>query len=350
MLMETVWFVIVSAMLAVYVILDGFDFGVGVLHRFVARTEEERRTVLAAIEPVWDGNEVWLIAAGGVLFLAFPRTYAAAFSGFYLALNLVLWLLILRGVALAFRSHQDNPLWREFWDTTFAVSSAALAVVLGTSLGNLIRGVPVDETGYFLLPLFTDFRPGTWPGVFDWYTTLVGIFALCALAAHGGFYLAWKTSGPVQERSRAAARTAWWAVLPLWVLSTAATAWIQPDVFRTLVARPWSLAFVILMLGGFWGGFRFLSLGRDLSAFLSSSAFLLGLLGASMTGNYPAWLRSTIDPAQSLTVANTVAADEGLRVALVWWTFGITLVAGYFFYVFHSIRGKVDPGAEDHGY
>ena len=122
--METIWFVIVSAMLAVYVVLDGFDFGVGILHRFVARTEEERRTVLAAIEPVWDGNEVWLIAAGGVLFLSFPRTYAAAFSGFYLALNLVLWLLILRGVALAFRSHQNNPLWREFWDSTFSASSA----------------------------------------------------------------------------------------------------------------------------------------------------------------------------------------------------------------------------------
>src|ERR1700745_818083 len=118
--METVWFAIVTGMLAVYVILDGFDFGAGILHRFVARTDEERRTVLAAIGPVWDGNEVWLIAVGGVLFVAFPRVYATAFSGFYLALMIVLWVLILRGVPIEFRSHQDNPLWREFWDAVFA--------------------------------------------------------------------------------------------------------------------------------------------------------------------------------------------------------------------------------------
>src|SRR5713226_2953020 len=125
--MESVWFVIVSGMLAVYMVLDGFDFGVGILHRFVARTDEERRTVLAAIGPVWDGNEVWLIAAAGVLFLAFPRVYSAAFSGFYLALMIVLWLLILRGVAIESRSRLQNPLWREFWDTTFAPQRVLLA-------------------------------------------------------------------------------------------------------------------------------------------------------------------------------------------------------------------------------
>src|SRR5215831_21266399 len=146
--MEALWFAIVCGMLAIYTVLDGFDFGAGILHRFVARTEEERETVLAAIEPVWDGNEVWLIAAGGVLFLSFPRVYAAAFSGFYLALMIVLWLLILRGVAIELRSRQDNPLWREFWDTIFALASALLAIVLGTALGNVVRGVPLDRTGF----------------------------------------------------------------------------------------------------------------------------------------------------------------------------------------------------------
>src|SRR5437660_5664648 len=129
--METVWFAVVSAMLAVYVVLDGFDFGVGILHRLVAKTDAERRTVLAAIEPVWDGNEVWLVATAGVLFMGFPRVYSAAFSGFYMALMMVLWLLIVRGIAVASRSHQDNPLWHSFWDTAFALSSALLAVVLG---------------------------------------------------------------------------------------------------------------------------------------------------------------------------------------------------------------------------
>src|SRR5262249_25228950 len=173
--------------LATYVVLDGFDFGVGILHRVVARTEEERQMVLAAIEPVWDGNEVWLIAAGGVLFLSFPRTYAAAFSGFYLALNIVLWLLILLGVSIGFRSHQVKPLWREFWDGIFSLASALLALVLGTAIGNVVRGVPLDANGSFYLPLFTNLLPGQHPGVFDWYTLLVGGLAVCIIAGHGGF-------------------------------------------------------------------------------------------------------------------------------------------------------------------
>src|SRR4051812_27277654 len=179
--MDAVWFAIVTGMLAIFVVLDGFDFGVGILHRFVARTDEERRTVLAAIGSVWDGNEVWLIASGGVVFMGFPKVYSAAFSGFYMALIFVLWLLILRGIAIESRSHQANPLWREFWDAVFSFASTLLAIVLGTSLGNLIRGVPVDETGLFAMPLFTDFSPGNQPGIFDWYTTLVGLFTLCVL-------------------------------------------------------------------------------------------------------------------------------------------------------------------------
>ncbi len=347
--METVWFVIVTAMLGIYVVLDGFDFGVGILHRLVARTDEERRTVLAAIEPYWDGNEVWLIAAGALLFQAFPRTYAAAFSGFYLALMIMLWLLILRGIAIGFRSHQDNPLWQEFWDTTFSVASVLMAVVLGTALGNLIRGVPLDSSGSFFLPLFTNFRPGEPPGVFDWYTTLVGIFALCAIAGHGALYLVWKTTGVVQARSGDWARRAWMAVIPLWALTTLATAWVQPDVFRNLVARPWSLIFVAVMLGGIWGVFHFRNRGRELAAFLSSSAFILGILAATMTGIYPYWLRSTLDPDQSLTVANSAASSYGLRMALYWWTIGITLVVFYFTYVFRTGRGKVGSRDEMHG-
>ena len=157
--------------------------GSAILHRLVARTDEERRTVLAAIGPVWDGNEVWLIAAGGVLFMAFPRVYATAFSGFYMALMIVLWLLILRGVAIEFRSHQDHPLWREFWDTVFSLASALLAVVFGTTLGNLDPRRPARErTGSRGMPLFTNFRPGREPGILDWYTGLVGLFTLVALA------------------------------------------------------------------------------------------------------------------------------------------------------------------------
>jgi cytochrome d ubiquinol oxidase subunit II len=343
--MEAVWFAIVAGMLAVYTVLDGFDFGVGILHRFVARTDAERRTVFAAIGPVWDGNEVWLIAAGGVLFLAFPRVYAAAFSGFYLALMIVLWLLILRGVAIESRSRQENPLWREFWDTTFSVSSALLAIVLGTALGNVIRGVPLDETGWFFVPLFTDFRPGVRPGVFDWYTALVGAFTLCVLAGHGALYLVWKTTGPVQARSRVWARGAWLAVLPLWLAVSLATIGVRPELFTTLLARPWFLGFVMLMLGGIAGVFYFLRRGRELAAFLSSGCLLLGLLAATMAGIYPVWLRSTIQPAYDLTAENSAADSYGLRTALAWWTVGIALAGAYFVYLFRSTRGKVDVRA-----
>jgi cytochrome bd ubiquinol oxidase subunit II len=348
--METVWFACVSAMLAIYVVLDGFDFGVGILHRFVARTDEERRTVLAAIGPVWDGNEVWLLAAGGVLFMAFPRVYSAAFSGFYLALMIVLWLLILRGIAIEARSQQANPLWREFWDTIFSLASALLAVVLGTALGNVIRGVPLDATGSFAIPLFTDFWPGAQPGIFDCYTALIGVFTLCVLAGHGALFLVWKTTGTVQARSRTCAKITWLVALPLWALVTLATGWLQPSVFTNLLARPWSLAFVVMMLGGLLGILRFLKRDQELAAFLSSSAFLLGLMAAAMTGNYPHWLRSTQDPAHSLTAENAASDGYALQVGIVWWTVGIVLASGYFVYVFRSFRGKVDADADEYGH
>ena len=193
----------------------------------------------AAIGPFWDGNEVWLVAAGGVLFMAFPRLYSAAFSGFYMPLMIVLWLLIFRGVSIEFRSHAEDPLVREFWDTVFAVSSSLLAVVLGASLGNVVRGVPVEATGEFAMPLFTDFLPGKRPGVFDWYTTLAGLFSLLVLTGHGALFLVWKTTGPVHIRA-ALARTAWTAVLVCWPLLTLVTALIRPELFTTLAARPWS--------------------------------------------------------------------------------------------------------------
>jgi cytochrome bd ubiquinol oxidase subunit II len=344
--MEAVWFVIVSGMLAAYAVLDGFDFGVGAIHRIVAHTDEERRTALAAIGPIWDGNEVWLIAAGGILFVAFPNVYATAFSGFYLALMVVLWLLILRGVAIEFRSHQDNPLWREFWDTVFSLASLLLAVIFGTTLGNLIRGVPLGREGLPGMPLFTNFLTGREPGILDWYTTLVGLFTLAALAVHGALFLAWRTTGPVRERSLAFAREGWKAVLVLWIAATAATLWVRPEVFSGLASRPWALPFVALAFAGAWGAHRFPRRGQELAAFLSSSAFLLGMLAATLAGQYPFWLRSTLDPSYSLTALNSASDHYGLGVALTWWVVGIALVAVYFTLLFRWMRGKVgvEPG------
>jgi cytochrome d ubiquinol oxidase subunit II len=343
--MEAVWFVIVSGMLAAYAVLDGFDFGVGAIHRIVARTDEERRTVLAAIGPIWDGNEVWLIAAGGVLFVAFPSVYATAFSGFYLALMVVLWLLVMRGVAIELRLHQDHPLWRELWDTVFSLASLLLAVIFGTTLGNLIRGVPLGKEGLHDMPLFTNFLPGRDPGILDWYTVLVGLFTLAALEIHGALYLAWRTVGPVRERSLAFALTAWKAALVLWIAATAATAWVRPEVFSALAARPWALPFVAVAIAGAWGAVRFARRGQELAGFLSSSAFLLGMLAATLAGHYPFWLRSTVDPTYSLTAFNAASDRYGLRVALVWWVVGIALAVCYFTFLFRWMREKVGAQA-----
>jgi cytochrome d ubiquinol oxidase subunit II len=337
-------------MLAVYVVLDGFDFGAGILHLFVARTDNERRTVLASIGPVWDGNEVWLIASGGVLVYSFPRAYSAGFSGFYLPLMISLWLLILRGLSIEFRSHQPNPLWRSFWDGTFTFSSVLMAVVLGAALGNVIRGVPLDATGFFAGPLFTDFRPGPHPGVLDWYTVLVGVFALGVLAGHGALYLIWKTSGAVQERSRSLAGKIWIAVVALGVVTTTATARVQPSLYANLLAQPWTWLLVALIVGSLVLLFTALGRRRELPAFLSSAVFIVSLLGATAAGVYPNLLVSTLDPAFNLSVDNARAGTLSLRVGLIWWVMAIFLASGYFVYLFRSFRGKVTVEQEGHGY
>src|SRR5262245_49596214 len=198
--METFWFVIVALMLSVYVILDGFDLGAGIIHHLVGRNENDRTLVLRAIGPVWDGNEVWLISAGGTLFFAFPALYAASFSGFYLPLMIVLWLLILRGIAIDFRNHLTGGVWVSFWDVVFSGASLLLAIFYGAALGNVIRGVPFDAEGRFFEPLWTDFRPSGRTGILDVFTILVGLGALAALATHGALWIALKTEGALRER------------------------------------------------------------------------------------------------------------------------------------------------------
>jgi cytochrome d ubiquinol oxidase subunit II len=204
--METVWYCLIAAMLATYVLLDGFDLGTGIVYLIVARTDSERRQVLGSIGPIWDGNEVWLLAAGGTLYFAFPVLYGSSFSGFYLPLMIVLWLLILRGISIEFRNHLQSPVWAPLWDVVFCFSSLLLAVFYGAALGNVVRGVPLDARGYFFEPLWTDFRLGPETGVLDWYTILIGLAAFFALTLHGATWVLLKTTGSVQGRSRRVAR------------------------------------------------------------------------------------------------------------------------------------------------
>ena len=207
--MGTLWFCLAAIVITGYVLLDGFDLGAGIVQLFVARAERETGQVLNSIGPVWDGNEVWLIAAGGTLFFAFPALYASAFSGFYLSLMIVLWLLILRGISIEFRPHVDSPLWRPLWGTVFGLASAALALLFGVALGNVVRGVPLDQSGYFFLPLWTNLSPSGEVGIIDWYTLLVGAASLFALAEHGSLWVVLKTEGSLQERTRSFGARCW---------------------------------------------------------------------------------------------------------------------------------------------
>ncbi len=240
--MVEIWFAIAFAMLATYIVLDGFDFGAGALHLIVAKNDQERRQVLAAIGPFWDANEVWLLATGGVLLLAFPPVLASGLSGFYFAIFLVLWTLILRGISIEFRSHVDHPLWRSAWDGVFGVASAVLPVLFGAALGNLVRGLPIDADGWFSLALFTDFTSRAPVGILDWYTVSAGVFALVALAGHGATFLAWKTDGPVRDRSHRAATWLYAATAVLWLPLTAATSLVNAAMLAALPHRPLALA------------------------------------------------------------------------------------------------------------
>jgi len=342
--MAALWFGLLAVMLAVYAVLDGFDFGVGVLHRFVARNDGERRQVLATIGPVWDGNEVWLLASGGVLFLTFPAAYAAGFSGFYLPLMVVLWLLILRGLSIELRSHEAHPLWRAFWDTVLQCSSVLMAIVLGAALGNVIRGVPLDSSGYFQLPLFGNFSPWGPPGVLDWYTTAIGILTLAILTLHGALYLVWKAEGPVAARALMIARRIWWVVAVLGVAATVLTWKVQPALYLMIDVRVWPAGLVAAALAGFLGIPVWLRRRRERSAFLGSAAFILGLLAATAAGLYPNILSSSIDPQFSITAQSAQAGAYGLRMALIWWVPGILLAVAYFAHLFWRFRGKVAVG------
>jgi len=339
--METIWFWLVAGMLATYVILDGFDFGAGIVHFFVARTDAERRTVLATVGPVWDGNEVWLLAAGGTLYFAFPALYASSFSGFYLPLMMVLWLLILRGVSIEFRNHVESPVWHPLWDAGFSISSALLAIFFGAALANVVRGVPLDRSGEFFLPLWTDWTPGKSPGILDWYTVLGGLAALAALALHGSLWVALKTAGEIERRARRAASVIWWAVLALVALLTVASFAVQPLLLASFAARPWGWIVPIVAIAALLVAEVTNRRLQERAAFLASSAFLAAMLVSAAFGLYPCVLPSNGDPTNSLTISNASAAPYGLHIGLVWFIPGMALAALYFVYAYRSSAGKV---------
>jgi cytochrome d ubiquinol oxidase subunit II len=344
------WFAIVAVMMTAYVVLDGFDMGAGALHRYVARTDRERRQVLAAIGPFWDGNEVWLLATGGALFVAFPPVLASGLSGFYFAIFLVLWALILRGISIEFRSHVEHPLWRAAWDFIFCVGSLLLPVLFGAALGNLLRGLPIDQEGHFSLALFTDFSAKPPVGILDWYTVLAGVVSLLAISGHGATFLAWKTDGEVQARSRRAAMWLYAGVALLWPLATILTWWVNADLFAALPGRPLAWLCVLVAFTGLVSIGLGVRRGQDLRAFLGSCAFLAGVLAATATCLFPVMLRAIDDGTRSLTAYNASVPVTSLRIAFAWWIVGFPLAVLYFVTLFRIHRGKVIAASGREGY
>jgi cytochrome bd ubiquinol oxidase subunit II len=348
--MFEVWFGIVAVMLTAYVVLDGYDLGAGALHLFVARTGDERRQVLAAVGPFWDANEVWLLAAGGALFVGFPRVLAVGVSGFYLAIFLVIWALILRAIAIEFRSHVADPMWRGFWDAVFMIASALLAILWGAAIGNVIRGLPLGANGWFALTLFTDFSARSPVGILDWYTVLTGVFALVALVGHGSLFLAWRTDGPVHDRAHAVARPVFIVLAVLWPVVTLATNVVNPTLLPALPGRPLAWLGVVMAIAGIVVVFVGLARGRPLTAFLGSSAWITGMLVATAACLFPVMLRAVPDAAYSITVSQSGNTSAGLRTALGWWVVGFPIAIAYFVILFRLHRGKAVAAAEGKGY
>ncbi|MDR3746752.1 MAG: cytochrome d ubiquinol oxidase subunit II [Acidobacteriota bacterium] len=349
--MATIWFMIVAVMVAMYVLFDGFDLGAGALHLIIAKTDEERRTVLRAIGPVWDGNEVWLLAAGGTLYFAFPLLYASSFSGFYLPLMMVLWLLMLRAIGIEFRSHIGDPMSKSFFDVIFSVASILLAIFFGAALGNVVRGVPLNPNHYFFEPLWTNWRVGEQNGILDWYTVICGVVALVTLTLHGSLYLATKTEGDLNLRARKAASVLWPVEMLLTIVSFVATVLVVPHVLENY--SKWPIGYLVPVV--VFASLGYMSYahnkGNDKGAFLASCGYIVGMLVGAAFALYPNVLPASTGPEYSLTIFNTAAGSHGLGVGFVWWTLGMLLAIGYFVFIYRMFRGKVKlEEGSDHGY
>jgi cytochrome d ubiquinol oxidase subunit II len=347
-MMGFIWFWLVAIMIVGYVVLDGFDLGVGVLHLFLVRTEAERQATLRSIGPVWDGNEVWLLAGGGTLYFAFPLLYASAFSGFYLPLMIVLWLLILRGVSLELRNHIDVGVWRDLLDGVFGLSSTLLIVFFGAALANVLRGVPLQEDGYFFLPLWTNWAPGVHPGILDWYTVIGGVLALAALTLHGALWLVMKVSGDLEQRARNIVPTLCMIVSVLTLVGLWATMAVRTSSLHNYLDYPITFlipAGVAASLGAIW---YFNRAAQPLRAFLSSCLYLFCMLAGACWGLYPTLLPATTGQDRDITLAKALSGPHTLAVGLAWWAVGMALAVGYVVFVYSKFKGKVDLESAGH--
>jgi len=329
--LPTVWFGLVGALLIGYAILDGFDLGVGALHLF-ARNDQDRRVLLNAIGPVWDGNEVWLVTAGGALFAAFPEVYATVFSGFYPAFMLLLAALIFRAVAIEFRSKQPMRWWRQMWDVSFSFASILGSLLIGIAMGNLVLGIPLDAQHEYA---------GTFRGLLNPYALLVGVTTLALLMMHGSIYLVLKTDGALHRRARRWVQRTIINFILWYAITTLATLLYVPHMGAPISATPWLFGLPVLTVLAIANVPREIYHGRDFRAFLSSCAAIAALLTLFGVGLYPTIVRSVPHPEYSLTIANAASSRTTLTIMLIIALIGMPLVLAYTVSIYWIFRGRV---------
>lgn len=347
-------------MLGMYVILDGYDFGAGIVHLLFAKTDKERAAIRNAIGPFWDANEVWLIASGGVLFFAFPTLYASAFSGFYLPLMLVLWFLIFRAIGLELRGQIHNRLWERFWEKAFGVASLCLALFFGAALGNVVRGVNLgmvengvstQEGHYFFLQLW---NPTLDPlaeshGIIDWFTILLGIVSVITLTIHGANWIILKTSSTINNRLKSIIFKLNMVLCVLVILTAALWQYVKPFPLNNLIDHAWLWIFPLIAAVGLIGQFWIHKFKKDGMGFLFSCLFIMGSFASTVASLFPNVLPSTNSVNPSLTIYNVAAHEYGLSVGMYWFIIAFILVVIYFIIQFRVFKGKLDDvGYGDH--
>jgi cytochrome bd ubiquinol oxidase subunit II len=348
--MIAIWYAVVSFMLIIYVVLDGRNFGAGMLHWFVAKTPEERRQVIAAIGPLWSWHEVWLVGFGGTLVAIFPRLMASAFAGYYLALFLILWCLILRGISIEVGGHINDRLWQTYWDFIFVFSNFLLAILFGAAAGNVARGVPLDDRGNFAMAFFTDFNVRGNVGLLDWYTVSIAILAVVILAAHGATYLTLKTEGAVHDRCEKCAKYLWIAAIPLLLIVLIESRIVRPDLPGRSLSNPlwWlGLAVIVVSIIALVSG---LITRHELRAFLGSNFVIGGLLATGAAAIFPVMLHSTLAPENSMTAYAAAAGPRSLHLAAIWWPMAFALAVFYFVFISRRYAGKVSVQRDTQGF
>ena len=333
--LPVVWYGLVGFLLTGYAILDGFDLGVGALH-LLTKKDEHRRLLLNSIGPVWDGNEVWLVTGGGALFAAFPEVYATVFSGFYLAVMVLLFGLIFRAVAIEFRSKQPMRWWRQMWDVSFAVASILCSLLLGIAFGNVVWGIPLDAAGEFT---------GSFLGLLHPFALLVGVTTVALFMMHGAIYVVLKTEGELQAMVRGWVNNAVIFFVICYGITTMATLLYIPHMSQQIRDHPGFFAVPLLTMLAIANIPREIHHGREFRAFLSSGAAMAGLMLLAAIGMFPFLVMGRPYPELGLTVYNSASSPKTLMIMLVIALIGAPLVLAYTSSIYYIFRGKVklDP-------